>query len=139
VSRSHSATAPAAELRQPLGYAMVGGLALSQLLTLYTTPVVYLYLDRRSPGSSVMQRRPCPSTVVRLKADSNSRRSNRNPLDLIERDFVAGAVVELGGARAFVRRHQLGVFEGAAGFEVGRYASCPEGVAADLDLQAELS
>jgi multidrug efflux pump len=34
------------EFRQPLGITIIGGLILSQILTLYTTPVVYLYLDR---------------------------------------------------------------------------------------------
>jgi HAE1 family hydrophobic/amphiphilic exporter-1 len=41
-------TGTGAEIRQPLGYTIVGGLALSQILTLFTTPVVYLYLDRLS-------------------------------------------------------------------------------------------
>ena len=41
-------TGAGSELRQPLGYTIVGGLLVSQLLTLYTTPVVYIYLDRLS-------------------------------------------------------------------------------------------
>ena len=50
------------ELRQPLGYAMVGGLIVSQALTLFTTPVIYLYLDAFSSWASKLGRRR-PETV----------------------------------------------------------------------------
>ena len=48
-------TGVGSEIRQPLGYAIVGGLLLSQILTLYTTPVVYLYLEGLQ--SWIMRRR----------------------------------------------------------------------------------
>ncbi|MBR0723502.1 efflux RND transporter permease subunit [Bradyrhizobium manausense] len=52
-------TGTGAEIRQPLGYAMVGGLVVSQALTLFTTPVVYLYLDRFSNAlSRWMEKKP---------------------------------------------------------------------------------
>ena len=49
------------ELRKPLGVAMVGGLLVSQVLTLYTTPVIYLYLDR-------LQRKLSPRRASRMPA-----------------------------------------------------------------------
>ena len=49
-----------AELRRPLGIAIIGGLIVSQLLTLYTTPVVYLYLDRFSNFVRKGRRRTFP-------------------------------------------------------------------------------
>ena len=51
-------TGTGSEIRQPLGYAMVGGLIVSQALTLFTTPVVYLYLDRLSDFFSGWGRSP---------------------------------------------------------------------------------
>ena len=53
-------TGAGSELRRPLGFAMVGGLALSQILTLYTTPVIYLYLDRLQNWLSPARHREMP-------------------------------------------------------------------------------
>jgi multidrug efflux pump subunit AcrB len=52
------------ELRQPLGYSMVGGLILSQALTLYTTPVVFLYLDRVNSWLTPAKRRKVDAAIA---------------------------------------------------------------------------
>ena len=56
------------ELRRPLGYAMVGGLALSQILTLYTTPVIYLYLERLQAWLSPKRRMTLPTLAEKMGA-----------------------------------------------------------------------
>jgi multidrug efflux pump len=60
-------TGVGSELRRPLGIAIVGGLIVSQALTLFTTPVVYLYLDR-----------------LRLRVSNWRRRAHRRPRPLVE-------------------------------------------------------
>jgi len=57
-------TGTGSELRQPLGYAMVGGLVVSQVLTLFTTPVIYIYMDRLSQlGSRLRGHLTAPVSV----------------------------------------------------------------------------
>jgi multidrug efflux pump len=59
------------ELRKPLGFAMVGGLILSQILTLYTTPVVYLYLDRLQRWLAPRHRATLPTLAEKMGATGN--------------------------------------------------------------------
>jgi multidrug efflux pump subunit AcrB len=59
------------ELRRPLGYAMVGGLILSQILTLYTTPVVYLYLDRLQRWLTPARRTTMPALANKIGATAD--------------------------------------------------------------------
>jgi multidrug efflux pump len=63
-------TGVGSELRRPLGIAIVGGLIVSQALTLYTTPVVYLYLDRLRLRFQRMQVRPARAADVPARSSS---------------------------------------------------------------------
>jgi multidrug efflux pump subunit AcrB len=65
-------TGAGSELRRPLGFAMVGGLALSQILTLYTTPVIYLYLDQLQHWLSPRRSR-LPTLAEKMGAGSEGK------------------------------------------------------------------
>jgi multidrug efflux pump subunit AcrB len=62
-------TGVGSEIRQPLGYAIVGGLALSQILTLYTTPVVYIYLDKLQNRLFGHKKQAAPSSAQPVPAE----------------------------------------------------------------------
>jgi multidrug efflux pump len=58
-------TGTGSELRRPLGITIVGGLIVSQMLTLFTTPVVYIYIDRLRLWLASIRTQARPSAVPR--------------------------------------------------------------------------
>jgi multidrug efflux pump len=52
------------ELRRPLGIAIVGGLIVSQMLTLFTTPVIYLYMERVRLWGESLRKRPSRKPAI---------------------------------------------------------------------------
>ena len=70
------ATGPGSELRRPLGMTIIGGLLVSQVLTLYTTPVIYLLLDR-------LHRRLSGGGEVRAEQSEPAQRRQRHSIDIL--------------------------------------------------------
>jgi len=65
------------ELRQPLGYTMVGGLIVSQALTLFTTPVIYIYLDQLSHWLSGSKRAKAKARTPKLETEPEPAHGER--------------------------------------------------------------
>jgi HAE1 family hydrophobic/amphiphilic exporter-1 len=56
------------QIRQPLGFTIVGGLAVSQVLTLFTTPIVYIYIDKLARLIHRDARAPASQSIARAAA-----------------------------------------------------------------------
>jgi multidrug efflux pump subunit AcrB len=70
-------TGTGSELRRPLGISIVGGLIISQMLTLYTTPVIYLYMDK--VGSWFARKHPPPPDSARLLENPSAQGKGNLP------------------------------------------------------------
>src|SRR6202051_4680717 len=88
------------ELRQPLGYAIVGGLLVSQVLTLFTTPVVYIYMDRL--GNWLGRRRQATQPEANVPAPQSSHVARAGPKPASSRRALA-AVRRAVRARQWLR------------------------------------
>ena len=103
------ATGPGSELRRPLGMTIVGGLVVSQVLTLYTTPVIYLMLDRLHRRLGGKARRP-RSRRRRVRARRRTRRrSSRDPSCLAAIDPPSCAGLDAMDGRASRARNHRAV------------------------------
>jgi hypothetical protein len=93
----------------------------------FTDPDAYHAAIRDAHGKGIVTERGTFGAEMRLHL-------NRNPFDLVQRDLIASAVVKLGRAGAFMRRHGLSVLQRAAGFKIGGDTRGAECMGADLGL-----
>ena len=105
-------------MRKPLGIAIVGGLMVSQVLTLYTTPVVYLYLDRLRTWSARRKQRRVARTrhariiTPRRRAAQQRVTAPQAGPGAIETTSMAPGTAACGAAKSFrnASRHRLTLF-----------------------------